>query len=39
MANKQIILLSEARLGNKRPRVSQLNHKAALVQKDLPEEQ
>lgn len=39
MVNKQIILLSEAHLSNKRPGVSQLNQKAVLVQKDLPEEQ
>lgn len=39
MVNKQIILLSGARLSSKRPGVSQLNHNAVLVEKDLPEEQ
>lgn len=39
MVNKQIILLSEARLRNKKPGVTQLNCEAVLVPKDLPEEQ
>lgn len=37
MVNKHIILLSEARLSNKRPGVSKSNPKT--VRKDVPEEQ